>query len=95
MYHDRINFSEGTDPAKSNNSKQYMVWQYSFFNRDFKFEDYVWNGCHDLTILCLNISDIAIITIKGVDYHSSIYDISKYEAIRLLENYVLDDLGYI
>ena len=26
------------------------------------------SGCHDLTILCLNLSNIAIITAKGVDY---------------------------
>ena len=34
---------------------------------------------------CLNISDIAIITIKGVDFRCIIYDISKSEAIYLLK----------
>ena len=33
-----------------------------FFNHGFKFQDSVCNGCHDLTMLCLNLSDIAIIT---------------------------------
>ena len=61
----------------------------------FKFQDYVRNGCHDLIMLCLNISNIAIVTVKGVDYHCIIHDISKSEAIRLLENSVLDDCGYI
>ena len=61
----------------------------------FKFQDYVRNGCHDLIMLCLNISNIAIVTVKGVDYHCIIHDTSKSEAIRLLENSVLDDCGYI
>ena len=38
---------------------------------------------------------IAIITVKGVDCHCIIHDISKSEAIHLLENSVLDDRGYI
>ena len=46
-------------------------------------------------MLCVNISDIAIIVIKGVDYHCIIHDISKSEEILLLENSVLDDPGYI
>ena len=41
------------------------VW---FFNHGFKFEDFVCNGCHDLKMLCLNISDIDIITVKNVGY---------------------------
>ena len=45
-------------------------------------------------MLCLNISDIAIITVKNVDYHCIIYNISKSEAINLLENSVLKDRGY-
>ena len=46
-------------------------------------------------MLCLNISDIAIITFKDVDYRCIAHDISKSEAIRLLENSVLYDRGYI
>ena len=45
-----------------------MICHYLFFNHGFKFQDYVCNGCHDLSLLRLNISDIAIITYKNVDY---------------------------
>ena len=45
-------------------------------------------------MLCLNISDIANITVKNVDYRCIIYNISKSEAINLLENSVLKDRGY-
>ena len=46
-------------------------------------------------MLCLNIINIAIIAVKGADFRCNIHDISKSEAIYLLENYVLDDCGYI
>ena len=46
-------------------------------------------------MLCPNISDIASITDKGVDYRCIIHDISKSEEIYLLENSVLDDRGHI
>ena len=47
--------------------------------------------CHDLTMLGDNIGDIAIIIIKNIDYHCIIHNISRSEAINLLENSVLED----
>ena len=67
----------------------------SRFNDGFKFQDSVCNGCHDLTILCLNTSNIAIITIKNIDYPCSIPNINESEGIDLLENFVLEDRSYI
>ena len=43
-----------------------MVCHYWFFNHGLKIQDSVCNGCHYLTMLCLNISDITITTAKGV-----------------------------
>ena len=66
-----------------------------FFNHGFKFQGYVCNGCHDLTILSVNISDITVITVKDADFRCVIHNISKSDAINLLENSVLEDLGYL
>ena len=46
-------------------------------------------------MLCMDISDIALMTVKNVDYRCIIHNISKSEAINLLENSVLEDRGYI
>ena len=46
-------------------------------------------------MLCLNISDITVITVIGVDYHCFVHDISKSDAVHLLENFGLDDRRYI
>ena len=95
LYYDRIDLSEGTDPAKSNRSKQCMICHYSHFNHGFKFQDSVCNGCHDLTILYLNISDIAVITVKNVDYCCIIHNISRSETTNVLKNSVLEDRGFV
>ena len=72
-----------------------MLCHYWFFNHWFKFQDYVCNDCDDLAMLCLN-SGIAIITVKVGDYCCIIHDISKSEAIGLLDcNYVFDDCRYM
>ena len=75
--YDRIGISEGIDPIKGNKSKECMIGHYWLFNRGFKFQDSVCNSCHDLTSLCLNISDTAIITVKNDDYLCIIYSTSK------------------
>ena len=46
-----------------------MIFHYWFFNHGFKFQDSVCNGCHQLTMLSVNISDIAFITGKNIDYN--------------------------
>ena len=56
LYYERIDTSEGTNPTKSNKSRECMICYYWFFNHEFKFQDYICNGCHDLTKLSVNCS---------------------------------------
>lgn len=57
---DIINISKGIDLGQSSNSKC-MACRYWYSDNGFKFQDFVCNGCHDLLMQCINISDIAII----------------------------------
>ena len=68
---------------------------YDLLNHGFKFQGSVCNGCHDVTMLSVNISNIAIITCKNVDYCCIIQNINKSEAINSLEGSVPEDCGYI
>ena len=95
LHYDRIDISEGIDPTKSNRSKECMIFHYWFFNHGFKFQYSVCKDCRDLTMLSVNISDIAIITIKNVDYRCIIHNVSKSKAIILLKNSALENRGYI
>ena len=80
LYYDRTDISKVVDLAKSNKSKESMICICWFFNHGFKSQDDV-NVCHDLTMLCLNISDTIIITVKNIDCCCIIHNISKSEAI--------------
>ena len=93
LFYERIDINERIHPAKSNNTKECMICHYWFFNRGFKFQHSICNGCNDLAMLNVNISDIGTITTEGADYRCIIYDISKSETINLLNNYVLEDCG--
>ena len=67
LYYNRIDLSKAIDVAKGNDSKECKICHYWYFNHGFKFQDSVCKGCYDLTMLCLNISDITIITVKTVE----------------------------
>ena len=67
LYFDRIDVSEGIDVNKTSASKEYDICDYWYFlNKCFKFQSYVCNRCHDLLMLCMNLSDNAILNIKGI-----------------------------
>ena len=92
MNYDWIDASEGIDLAKS---KECMICRYWFLNHGFESQDSVCNGCHDLTMLSVDISDIDIITVKNLDCHCIIHNISKSEAINLSKIAVPKVCGYI
>ena len=46
-----------------------------------------------VTMLSINISNIAVITIKNIDYRCIIHNTSKSGAINLLKNSILKDRG--
>ena len=87
LYFDRIDVSEGIDVNKTSASKECDVCHYWYFlNYSFKFQPNVCNRCHDLLMMSVNLSDIAILNIKGSDYCCIIELISKNEAINLMHN---------
>ena len=87
LCYDRIDVSEGIDANKANASKECDVCHYWYFlNYIFKFQPNVCNRCQDLLMMSTNLSDIAILNIKGSDYCCIISLISKSEAINLMQN---------
>ena len=63
-----------------------MRYLWYFLNKDFKFPPNACNRCHDLLMISMNLSDIAILNIQGSDYHCIISGISKTEAINLMKH---------
>ena len=87
IYYDRIDVSEGIDVNKTSVSKECNVCHYLYFlNYKFKFQPNACNRCYNLLMMFVNLSDIAILNIKGSDYCCIISLICKNEAINLLQN---------
>ena len=77
------------------NQKRITLWdiqQYNishhwyFLDKRFKCQVNIYNGCHDLLMMSMNLSDLVILNIKGADYRCIISKISNSEAINLMLN---------
>ena len=78
LYFAKIDVSEGTDINKTRESKEGHICHYLYFlNKGFKFQPNICNRCHDLLVISMSLSDIAILNIKGFDYRCIISGISK------------------
>ena len=87
LYFDRIDNSEEIDVNKTSASTECDICRYwCFLNYSFKFQPNVCNRCHDLWMMSMNLSGIAILNIEGSDYRCIISLISKNEAIYLIQN---------
>ena len=83
LYFNRIDVSERTDINKTSGSKDCDIcYYYHFLNNCFKFQPNVCNRSHDLLMMSRNLSDLAILNIKGSDYRYIITGMSKNEAIH-------------
>ena len=71
-----------------------MICHYWYF-KDIgsKFEPYVCNKCHDISMMAYGLENIGILNIKGVNYRCVLWNITRNDAINRLNNSELDDKG--
>ena len=87
QYFDRIDLSQGIHVNKTSELKEDDICHYWYFlDEGFKFQPNVCSGCHDLLMMSMNLSNIAILNIKGSDYLCIIIGVSKNEATNLMQN---------
>ena len=71
-----------------------MIWHYWYFKGiGYKFEPYVCNGCHDISVMAYGLENIAILNVKGVDYRCVLWNMTRNDAINKVNNSELDDKG--
>ena len=86
LYDNRIDISEGIDFNKTSESNECNICHYWYFlQKGFKFQPDVCNSCHDILMMSINLSDIAILNPPSTDYRI-ISGIRKSEAVNLLQN---------
>ena len=88
--------SEGIDLNKSDKSKECMICHY-WYLKDIghKYQPQVCNGCHDLSIVVHDLNDFMILNMKSIDYRWYVFNMSKNDVIKLLNNSWLDKKGVL
>ena len=66
-----------------------------FLDKNFNYEPYLCNGCHDLMQKTVSFNNAAVVSAKGNDYRIHFCFMSKDDAISLLNNSVLDNKGVL
>ena len=94
LIYKRVDISEGIDFDKTDKSKECTICHYRVFkDKNFNFENLVRNGCHDISIWCYELENIAIFEIKGVDYRCILWNATYDKAFNFLNNSKLDEEG--
>ena len=94
--YEKMNVSEGIDVNKTSGSKECELCHYWFFKDvGFKFEEHVFNRCHDLLTIVYSLKNIAILSAKGATFTCLLMGTSKNEALKKLNKSVTYDRGVL
>ena len=84
--YEEIDISVGIDINKTSASKECTFCHCWYFG--YKFEPHVCNKFHDVLMTAYELKNIAILTIKGVDCRCILWNISKNEAVSMVNSLV-------
>ena len=94
--YERIDVSEGIDVNKSDESKECDICHYWYFlDKNFNYEPYLCNGCHDLIQKAINFNNVAVASVKGNSYRIHFWSMTKDNAINLLNTSALNNKGML
>ena len=92
LEYERTDISEGIDLNKLDKSKECDICHYWYFlDKNFNYEPCLCNGCHDLLQKARSFNNVAVVSIKGSEYRTHFWYMSKSDGINLLNNSVLDN----
>ena len=88
LEYDRIDISEGTDIKKCNETSREcsLCKFYYFLNKNFNYQMYLCDRCHDMSIKANSMQNLAIIYHKGNAYRVNFVFMSKNDAFNLIKN---------
>ena len=92
LEYDRIAISEGIDVNKTSLSKECDICHYRYFKDiGFKYESYLWNGCHDLMEKVMSFKNVAVVYVKRNAYRIHFSYMSKDDATNVMNGSNLTD----
>ena len=92
MEYNRIDLSEGIDVNETGNGSRWcnLCGFWYFVDRNFKYQRYLCDGCHDMSMRAVSMKNLAIVYSGGNAYRINFAFMSLNEATYLLNNSVLD-----
>ena len=93
LEYDRIDLSEGVDVNKNilTSKKCYLCGYWYFVNKNFNYQKYMCNGCHDMSMKAISMHNLCIGYNNGNAYRINFVYMSKNDALILIKNAVIID----
>ena len=89
---DRIGISEGIDINKTGVLKECIICHYWYLKEiGHRFEPHVCNVYDNILMMVYGLKNIAILNVKDVDYRCVLWNMTRNDAINMLDNSKLDD----
>ena len=83
----KITNDEGIDHSRYICTRFCDVCKFCFFvDRNFNYEDYAYNRCHNLLMMPYSLDNIVILRVNDVSFSCILLGISRSEALRRLNN---------
>ena len=90
--YDRIDISQGIDVNKTSSSREFSLCHYYYFlDKNFNYQKYLCDGCHDMSMKANSMQNLAIAYNKGNAYRINFVFISKDNANNLIKNSNITD----
>ena len=84
LEYDRIDIFERIDVNKTSNSRECNLCKfYYFLNKNFNYQRYLCDGCHDMSMKASSMQNLAIIYHKGNAYRVNFVFMGKNDAFNL------------
>ena len=93
LEYDRIDLSEGIVVNKiiSTNKKCYSSGYWYFINKNFNYQKYMCNGCHDMSTKAISMHNLCIGYNNSNAYRINFVFMSKNDALNLIKNAAIID----
>ena len=97
LEYDRIDISEGIDVNKISNSRKCSLCKFCYFlNKNFNYQTYLCDGCHDISTKATSMQNLAIIYHGRNAYRVNFVFMSKNDAFNLIKNSnIIDKKGVL
>ena len=92
LEYDRTDISEGIDVNKTSNSRECSSCNfYYFLKKNFNYQTYLCDGCHNISIKAISMQNIAIVYHGGNAYRVNHMFMSRNDAFNLINNSTIID----